>query len=540
MTISSGFVAQPKRCAIYARFSTDRQNERSINDQIAICRTMAEREGFVVVEAFEDRAMSGASMHGRAGIQELLAKARDRRFDVVIAETMSRLGRNQRDRADIREKLQFNDIQLMTPADGVVTPLVDSIRAVIDSQYLDDLKVMVRRGMAGVVREGRHAGGRAYGYRAILGRPGELEVIPEEKEIVRRIFREYVSGASPRSIAAGLNLDGIQPPRGIRWNASTINGNRARGHGIIQNSIYRGQIVWNRVRMVKDPETGKRISRPNPKQEWHYEDAPHLRILDEEVAEAALLRKRALSTEQARHQPRSKRLLSGLLRCGACGGGMMIIGRDRSGPRIQCSTMRESGSCTNKARYYVEKIEKGVVGALRTKLANPALVQEYVREYVQERRSIECEARRNRAQIERALADADAGIARLVKALAKDIMTEDEVAHEMRPLRADQDRLKGELAVAAEDTATIAMHPQAITRFRENIEELAVLLATGEKADAGLVAPFRALVERVVVKPRKSGEPHEVEIIGYLAALTGLSAMAMVAEEGLEPPTRGL
>jgi site-specific DNA recombinase len=127
-----------------------------------------------------------------------------------------------------------------------------------------------------------------------------------------------------------------------------------------------------------------------------------------------------------------------------------------------------------------------------------------------------------------------------VKALAKGIMTEDEAAHEMRPLRADQDRLKGELAVAAEDTATIAMHPQAITRFRENIEELAVLLATGERADAGLVAPFRALVERVVVKPRKSGEPHEVEIIGYLAALTGLSAMAMVAEEGLEPPTRGL
>jgi len=66
---------------------------------------------------------------------------------------------------------------------------------------------------------------------------------------------------------------------------------------------------------------------------------------------------------------------------------------------------------------------------------------------------VEALRRRNRAQIERALADADAGIARLVKALAKDIMTEDEVAHEMCPLRADQDRLKGELALAAEDTA---------------------------------------------------------------------------------------
>jgi site-specific DNA recombinase len=92
-------------------------------------------------------------------------------------------------------------------------------------------------------------------------------------------------------------------------------------------------------------------------------------------------------------------------------------------------------------------------------------------------------------------------------------------------LRAEQDRLKGELAVAAEDTGIIAMHPQAVTRFRENIEELAVIVARNQ-ADAELAEPFRALVERVIVKPRKAGDPYEVEIMGHLAAVTGLSAMS--------------
>src|SRR5690606_18327054 len=127
-------------------------------------------------------------------------------------------------------------------------------------------------------RDGRHAGGRAYGYRPVPGVPGELEIVEDEAQTVRRSFADYVAGKSPRQIAGELNAERVPPPRGARWTASTINGNKARGHGILLNSLYAGEVVWNRVRMVKDPDTGKRISRVNPEKEWMRADAPHLVI----------------------------------------------------------------------------------------------------------------------------------------------------------------------------------------------------------------------------------------------------------------------
>jgi hypothetical protein len=141
----------------------------------------------------------------------------------------------------------------------------------------------VRRGMAGVIREGRSAGGRAYGYQPILGKPGRLEIEKAEAGIITRIFTAYAAGASPRIIAAKINSEGGAPPRGLRWNASTINGNGKRGNGILRNPLYAGTQIWNRVRMVKDPATGRRVSRVNPETEWHTTAAPHLRIVDQRL-----------------------------------------------------------------------------------------------------------------------------------------------------------------------------------------------------------------------------------------------------------------
>lgn len=71
----------------------------------------------------------------------------------------------------------------------------------------------------------------------------------------------------PRDIAHDLNADRIPPPRGRAWNASTINGNMQRGTGLPNNELYAGRLVWIKVRMLKDPDTGKRISRPNAENE---------------------------------------------------------------------------------------------------------------------------------------------------------------------------------------------------------------------------------------------------------------------------------
>jgi site-specific DNA recombinase len=83
----------------------------------------------------------------------------------------------------------------------------------------------------------------------------------------------------------------VRPARGRLWNSSTINGNVSRGGGILLNDLYAGRIVWNKVRMVKDPMTGKRLSRPNPKDQYRIAEAPHLRIVDDATFKAARARK---------------------------------------------------------------------------------------------------------------------------------------------------------------------------------------------------------------------------------------------------------
>src|SRR5260221_1303238 len=94
-----------KRCAIYARFSSDLQDTRSIGDQIGLCREYAQRQGYSVIRIYEDAAASGASLHGRPGIKSLLVDAEVNTFDVLIAESIRRVGRDQEYRASVRNRL---------------------------------------------------------------------------------------------------------------------------------------------------------------------------------------------------------------------------------------------------------------------------------------------------------------------------------------------------------------------------------------------------------------------------------------------------
>jgi site-specific DNA recombinase len=79
-----------------------------------------------------------------------------------------------------------------------------------------------------------------------------------------RIFREFASGKSPKVIATDLNSQGIPGPLGRAWGDTSIRGHITRGTGILNNELYTGILVWNHQRFIKDPSTGKRVSRPNP------------------------------------------------------------------------------------------------------------------------------------------------------------------------------------------------------------------------------------------------------------------------------------
>jgi site-specific DNA recombinase len=231
----------------------------------------------------------------------------------------------------------------------------------MSAMFLKGLSQKVRRGLGAKVQQGRNPGGDLYGYTPRKGEAGVLDINPETSGIVKRIYEEHAAGASPRAIAARLNVDGIAAPRGGKWNASTINGNTARGQGLLLNERFVGRVVWNKRRSVKDPKTGRRVTRTNPESDWIVQHVPELRILDDKLFDAARARRLDAGTPSSRRRPKSTRLLSGLLRCGSCGSGMALTGSDRSGPRVRCSRYRESGSCDNSTKYYIDKIERLVV-----------------------------------------------------------------------------------------------------------------------------------------------------------------------------------
>ena len=200
----------------------------------------------------------------------MLEGAREAEFDVVVGEAIDRLSRDQEDIAALFKRLQFAGVKLVTLGEGDIGLLHIGLKGTMNALFLKDLADKTRRGLRGRIEAGKSGGGNAYGYDVArrhdaAGEPerGDRTINSNEAAIVREIFARYAAGEAPRRIAFDLNARGIPAPRGGAWSASTLNGNRSRGTGILNNEMYIGCLVWNRLGYVKDPETGKRRSRAN-------------------------------------------------------------------------------------------------------------------------------------------------------------------------------------------------------------------------------------------------------------------------------------
>ena len=511
-----------KRAAIYARFSSDLQRDRSIEDQVELCRAYCARNNLSITALYDDRARSGASVINRDGLMRLMDAARDRQFDVLVVEALDRLSRDQEDLAGIYKRLSFLGIDVMAVHDGRADVVQVGIRGLVGALYLQDLAHKVRRGMAGVIRDGRNAGGLAYGYKPVLGKPGELEIEPDEAATVRRVFEEYAAGRSPRDIAGGLNRDRVPPPRGSAWAANTLNGSRQRGNGILNNPLYRGERIWNRVRMVKDPDTGKRVSRLNPEGEWQTSPAPELRIVSDELYEAVRARRDDRGGTRGPQARRSKYLLSGLLKCGCCGAGLTVADKKHHQIRLVCARWKESRSCDNRRRYYKDRIEAAVLEGLRDKLADRRAIDLYIRTYNDERKRLASDAVKRRAQLERRFADAQRELDRSIDLAIKGVLGEREAAERLPELRAARDRAQAELAGADEPPKLISLHPAALRDYLRSIDRLEATIMAGREHGEESTAALRDLIEAISVSPAPDGaNGAQIEIRGHLTALIG-------------------
>jgi DNA invertase Pin-like site-specific DNA recombinase len=238
---------------LYARYSTDKQRETSVEDQLREARARAKREAWTVVATHADEGISGSTPIAlRAGGKAPLADALAARFDVLIVEGLDRLGRELGEAEIMVKRLEHRGIRIIGTADRYDTQasgrkVMRIARGLVNELYLDDLREKTHRGLAGQFDRGFSAGGRSYSYRSVEAQ-GERVLVIDEKEpdIVREIFRHFADGKSARSIAHFFNERCVPSPRGGTWAVSALIGDASKGLGLLNNEIYVGRLTWNK------------------------------------------------------------------------------------------------------------------------------------------------------------------------------------------------------------------------------------------------------------------------------------------------------
>ena len=560
------------RVALYARYSSDNQREASIEDQFRICREQAKREGLKVVGTYKDAGISGSSMILRPGIQMLLQDAQAGQFDMVLAEALDRVSRDQADVATLFKHLKFAGVPIVTLAEGEISELHVGLKGTMNALFLKDLAAKTHRGLRGRVEDGKSGGGLCYGYKVVKqldarGEPirGDREIDEGEANVVRRILRDYAEGLSPRSIAKTLNEEGVPGPEGRLWNDTTIHGHAKRGTGILNNELYIGRLIWNRLRYLKDPSTGKRVSRLNPESEWIVKDVPELRIVDDELWQAVKARQAATSAKYANvaegirkhhkknrlngtHRP--KTLLSGLVFCGCCGGPYSIRGSDR----FACSTHQTKGTCSNSRTIPREELERRVLAGLKERMMTPEVAAEAMRAYAEETNRLNRERRSNGDVWKAELVKVEKQIRGIIEAI-KAGMFHPSMKGEMDALEARKAELTEQLADIPEDTPDLL--PSASAIYARKVAALTAALAKPDERPQAAEA-LRMLIDKIVLTPGpERGEIYatlhgelrtilewtECQAVGKAGKMTkpavgaaGLS-VSMVAGVGFEPTT---
>jgi len=351
---------------------------------------------------------------------------------------------------------------------------------------------------------------------------GARKINVAEAAIVRRIFSEFVAGSSPRAIARRLNVERFPGPHGNPWGPSTIYGNWRRGTGLLNNELYVGRLIWNRQRFEKDPATGKRQARPNPREEWVVQEVPELHIIDDALWTQVKARQKhirhdlthdgvGIRSERAR---RPAYLLSNLIKCGRCGGGFSKVSNHHYG----CSNARNRGTCDNRLTIRRDVLEASVLSGLQTHLMQPELVREFVAEYHRELNRLNAAREGAYAQQKEELARVERQVRAIIEAIKEGLRTPG-MKEELLTLEARKAELAAEIKAAPAPVQRL--HPRLADLYRDKVERLQESL-NAEATRGGAAEALRALIDEIRLVPE--GDHLEIELAGDLAGILALTA----------------
>ena len=495
------------RCATYARYSSDQQRPTSIEDQVRNCQEGVALKGWQILEEYEfsDQAVTGTA-RDRVGFQALLDRALvdNPPFDYVVVDDTSRLSRDVVVSVETLRRLKFHGVHVYAVAQNLDSARDDAedffiMHAMMDARYVREIGPKTHRGLTGQALKGWSTGGKLLGYATKPIFDGRTDAhgiaIPagydylvdqDEAKIVRQIFRLYAEeGLGLHCIAILLNREGVPNPRaGAKndsggWSHTTV-------RAILRNERYTGNFVWNKTEWRRVPGGKKRRCVPRPPEQWRVASRPDLEIIDpilwsktqdriKHVEAAFGQRNKGRFVKPAnRAAAGSLYLLSGLLRCGVCGGNMSVTGGGKDGRRYACSRHSAMGStvCANSLSIKTTVADQVIATEIRERLATSAKLEEAA-EIIREELAAALEDIPDReSEIGDALAKVDNEIGNFVRAIAGGIDASS-VAEALKAAEAKRDGLRDELAKvqATPKPADIVLHPNAALNLIENLTQ---------------------------------------------------------------------
>ena len=396
------------KAAIYARFSSDNQNEMSIDAQVRACEEYAHSKLYEIARIYKDEAISGTTAN-RAEYQEMLADAVDGKFDIILIHKYDRIARNLEEQVMLNSRLKKLNINLIAVAqnygEGKDADLTKGIQWVLGEYYSANLAEETRKGHQETALKALHNGGvPPFGYDII----NQKYVINErEAYYVRKMFETCLGGDKYKYLIEEMKIAGITGKRGKHLEYTQI-------YEILHNEKYTGTYVYS---VTEEKDRAARRSKPNA---IRIENAIPSIIDKETFVEAQKI------LSEHKHSGLQKHPCSGLVYC-SCGAKMYISHTERKGhkyTRFICSkSCGAHGISADKIDAAVERYMDEVLSEKNIDAVKDA-IKEYRFGEIERAKKFENERKKQIAEKEEAITNIINAIASGVFETSYDLLSE--------------------------------------------------------------------------------------------------------------------
>lgn len=329
---------------IYLRKSRQDDPRETVEEVLAKHETMLQEYALrefghrIPEEDIYREIVSGESIDERVEIKKVLARLEDPAVKGVLVVEPQRLSRGDlEDCGRLINAFRFTHTQIATPymtydLENKMERKFFQDELLRGRDFLEYTKEILWRGRIASVKRGCYIGNYApYGYKKIkIGKDNTLEIIEEEAEVVRMIFRLYVEEQlTPYQIATRLTDMGIKAPRKDSWHKDTI-------RHMVRNAHYDGKVTFNKIKLTSLLEDGEIVKRKLTQDEEDIliAEGKHPAIVDHAMWEAAQVL--VARNPRKKHTHELKNPYSGILVCGKCGHALSIHPYKHARDRFEC------------------------------------------------------------------------------------------------------------------------------------------------------------------------------------------------------------